>query len=1238
MNNDARFVQESGTAVFNGNELLVKGALEVEGGVHLLTGYPGSPVSGYFDTLGGMSDGLAEKGMVARIAVNEAVSVAMVNGVQMVGGRGITAMKSVGLHVASDALALGVLGGTLGDSGGLIITGDDPWNESTQVPADSRYLAAHVRLPLIEPSSLQEVKDWVNLGFKLGQAGEIYIGYCIMTALASGGGTVECKPNHYPVTNEKQKMALSYHQDIEPTLEKRVLLPPRTGREEVRLESRFAKVKTAARELGINRIVNGAQRGERVPMGFVASGVSYSFLTHALSEMGLMGRVPILKLGLVYPVDEKIVGDFARQCEQLIVVEERRGFVEEAIGRIVNDLRQGEGLQTEVWGKKFPGGHAGIPETSGLSPSMLMEKLIPVLRGHPTLPVELTNGNLSAELARIEKTKEYDVDLPLRTPTFCPGCPHRDSSNVLLELRNDLLNTEYMAREHRRKPVDMVAHGDTGCYTMLMFPPNEKLMHNYSGMGLGGATGAGVDPFIENKQIVFMGDGTFYHSGQVSISQSIYNDQDITYIILENKTTAMTGHQPHESNEFDLMKEERDPLDIERIVKGMVPKDKSREVKVVRINPEDRDRYRTLLEQTVLSEGVKVVIADKECGITKNRKKRGVERREMREKGFLAKKTYMNVAEEVCEYCLECTTQTGCPALKTVETDYGKKMQTDFSTCVDDGACARIGACPAFEELTIYRKEEERKGDEYVDLTDIPDAVKPIHADQDIWRCYLSGIGGMGIGLTTSILVLAGQEMGYNVQFLEKKGLAIRGGGVFSQLVFTRGKEMAENWSGGLRLRGASEMTSAVIPNGKADLIIGIDLLEACRAIDPKMPYRVASPDKTSIIVNTTKTATIQELMGNADTNIEKLEAMLRKYTKKEGYVGARLGELCERMLDNKLYVNVMMLGVAFQQGLLPLRLETLERAIKKITGAEWERNLRAFGIGRKLAVQPELFEVFARHEYETSRQTMRRKVNLLRAWYSGKRGERISKQFRVLMKQTFRATMGMRVADHLMRDVIVRAYDCVIWGGIKYAEQYCKRVVEVFHKDHPEYGLEITRAVVHNLAKVMLIKDEVYVSSMLTSPEKYRRDRLRFNVNAERGDRIDYTHINKPEFVVFGRPVKFDIKTKDWMLRMMSGMGVLRKLLPAWHSRERAFRDWYDQMVERLDWHEAQDYKRWLSILSVPDQVRGYREVRYPKMEQARKDAEMYLDMPPDQFKEAVRHPVDAPVSVELPIIYTTH
>ena len=1223
MNIDPRFIQESGSAIFTGNELLVKGALETSGGVHLMTGYPGSPIAGFFDTLENIGNLLEDKGVVAKIASNEALSAAMVNGAQMTGCRAMTAFKNVGMHVASDALALGTLAGTHG-GGGLIVVGDDPWSDSTQVPADSRFMAEHLRLPIMEPSSPQEVKDWIDLAFQIGRAGGIYMGYLMTVAMADGGGSVECRPNDWPELNQKQKTALSYERDIEPTLEQSVLLPPRSWRREQQMDSQFAKVKDEARRLGVNRIVHPPQKDEVVPLGFVASGNGYSYLVHALDELGLTGQIPIFKVGMPYPLDDKLAIEFAKQCQQLVVVEERRSFVEKQLIELLNPLRQSGQIETEVYGKRFPRPHHGIPDTRGLNPSVVMERIIPLIKEHASLPSELTNGRLTKELSRIQKTGQYEIHVPSRTPTFCPGCPHRDSSSVLLELRKDLLDPEYMLRHHKRKPVDLVAHGDTGCYTMLMFEPNKPLMHNYSGMGLGGATGMGVDPFIENKQLVFMGDGTFYHSGQTSIAHSIYNGQDLTYIILDNKTTAMTGHQTHAGLEEGLTGETLNALDIERIIKGMVPKHLEKDVRIVRINPEDRKRYRQLMEQTILADGVKIVIADKECAITYHRRVKREERKQIKEKGYLPKKRYMNVSTEVCEFCLECTQQTGCPGLKIEDTDYGPKIQTDMSWCVNDGACQRINACPSFEEVTVQRKQAQRMGDEHVNLDDLPEPPRPVHADQESWRCYLAGVGGMGIGLCTAIMCTAGHEMGYHVQFLDKKGLAIRNGGVFSQLVFRRrdnGEGLADpvlrpSSTGQQRQPDRAVPTTPLIPYGKADLLLGVDILEATRALDPNQQYRVASPDHTAAVVNTAKTPTVLTLMGEDDFQIEDLENTLKRYTNEDRFFGFNVGDLCERVLDTKLYANIMMLGVAFQKGYLPLTHEAIETAIGKVTRGQKERNLRAFNIGRKIAIKPELFVVEYQKDVESARKCLRRKVNTMRAWFGGKKGERLARQFRVLKKQTFRATRGMRVDDELMRDVIIRAYDCVIWGGINYARRYCFRLVDVFHKDSAEQDYAITRQVVWRLAQCMLIKDEVYVAAMLTSPEKYKRDRRRFNVNSANGDKIKYKHHNRPEFELFGRKIQFEWKSRDWQLRIMARCRFLRTLMPSWHHRERAFRDWFEQVVDQIEIKGTRDYQRWLAIVSAPKQVTGFRDVRYPKMERCRKEVEQYLAMDPSEFE----------------------
>ncbi len=587
---------------------------------------------------------------------------------------------------------------------------------------------------------------------------------------------------------------------------------------------------------------------------------------------------------------------------------------------------------------------------------------------------------LTSELQRLREASKPKLDILKsnivpRTPTFCPGCPHRDSSSVLLEIRRNFADSDYMKRTHNRAPVDLVAHGDTGCYTMLMFAPTEQLMHNYSGMGLGAGTGSGIDPFITNKQLVFMGDGTFFHSGQLAISNAIKANQDITFIILENGTTAMTGHQEHAGVEEDLLGNKHYIQNIEKVVRGMASQ---APIRIVKMSPAERDDYKKTLEQTILSDGVKIIIADKECGITRTRTAMKQERRIIKEHGYLPSKTHMNVTPEVCEFCLECTRQTACPGLTVVDTDYGKKIDTDLTWCVNDGACERMRSsndygtsvkpCPSFEQVTVIRKKRKRYTLPNMHLDRLPDPVF-VHDMSEpgaSWRVHMAGVGGMGIGVVGAILVRAGHKEGYRVVFQDKKGLAIRNGGVYSQMTFVNdthltpeSTEITEKKHSGSRFSSVSSvMTGNVpvtgsIPYGKADLLLGVDVLEAARATDSREPFRVAHKSHTAAVLNLHKQPTVFALLGRDDFDPEALRDEIYQHCREDLSYAKNLSQICEERLGSKQFANIMMLGVAYQLGLIPVGAHSIAWAIKDTIRREHRRNLKAFNIGRKLALEP---------------------------------------------------------------------------------------------------------------------------------------------------------------------------------------------------------------------------------------------------------------------------------------------
>jgi indolepyruvate ferredoxin oxidoreductase len=1179
---DPRFLKEEGTEVFLGNELLVKGLLETEGGTHLWTGYPGSPVSGFFDCIEAIAEIPKQYGISAVLANNEALSAAMVNGSQMHGLRAMCVMKSVGLHVATDALALGNLAGAHPDGGVVVVMGDDPWSDSTQVPADSRFLCRHIYMPVLEPSTNQEMKDWVDLAFRLSRESELYIGFLVTTNQADGGGSVQVGRNHFPRVNTHNPIQLD---TAKVDFEKNVLLPPRTWRREQGFPQRYERLWASARRHGINRVTPGRKSGSKAPLGFVSSALACLYLEHALQQLGLTDTFPLLKLGVTYPLDPELIDSFADQVENIVVVEERRGFLEEQVVQLLARRAMTGKAAVPVYGKMFPGGREGLPSTRGFNSSILVELLAPLITELASTCSQsgINQSRIDAELKLLAQNQAIEVDLAPRTPTFCPGCPHRDSASVLGEIKRQFRDADYMRQTHRREPVDLVFHGDTGCYTMLMFEPNKDLMHNYSGMGLGGGTGLGIDPFITNKQVVFMGDSTFFHSGQIAISNSIKNGQDITYIILDNKTTGMTGQQTTPGLDVDMLGNETWTQKIEKIIGAMI-EDES--VEVVRTNPARRETYRALLESTVLKNGVKVIVADKECGITFNRRRTSDERAEVREKGFLKTKRFININADVCENCLVCTRATGCPGLTFAETDFGRKVQTDLSWCVNDTACTKLDACPAFEEIIVVRSQKPLSR-----LPDMEEIPLPVRRDfSSAWHGYLAGVGGMGIGVSAATLVRAGHREGYRVVFCDKNGLAIRNGGVFSHITF---------------LKPGSDHTSPVIPYGKADLMLGIDILEAARGIDPKGNLRIAGP-RTRAIINRQKTPTINTLLGTDDFCVETLEEALRKNTDAGGYFSADVSELSERIFGTKLYANVIMLGIAFQRGELPLSLASLEYGIQETMGSAATENWLAFKLGRKVAHDAAQVANAAPAAVATGNYQDVVAEKSARLKRSGRHGEKLAQQYWQLVSGAFeKLTLDARHESLLAH----RIYNLIHYENLAYAEDYVARLLRVHAKDSAAHGYAATQAALWNLHRVMAIKDEVYVAWLLSSDEKYEQDRDRYNVRPELGDRMIHRHLNRPEFTFGGHNFRFKLKSRPWMLRLMRRAKFLRRLLPAWHARERAFRSWYfdlaDQFVAPAD---AASYATWLKILRLPEEATGYREVRYPRMELAQKRAEELL------------------------------
>jgi indolepyruvate ferredoxin oxidoreductase len=307
------------------------------------------------------------------------------------------------------------------------------------------------------------------------------------------------------------------------------------------------------------------------------------------------------------------------------------------------------------------------------------------------------------------------------------------------------------------------------------------------------------------------------------------------------------------------------------------------------------------------------------------------------------------------------------------------------------------------------------------------------------------------------------------------------------------------------------------------------------------------------------------------------------------------------------------MLGIAYQKGLLPLEAENIEWAIKmSVKPEDLKEDMQAFNLGRKVAIHPREYSQDPR--FDTYQEILRENEEILKRRRWG--GVKLSKAYRELVEETV-ALLKLDDASH--KQLAVRVYDLIQYENLAYAQKYVGKIREIYWKDSKIYGFEAVKAVIWNLHRVMVIKDEVYVSYLLTSEEKLKRDRERYQIDPENGDRVIYRHLNRPCFTVFGCNIEFDLVTRNWQLEIMKRAKFLRRILPDWHRREKEFRDWYVNLVDNFTYQDQESYQAYILSLGYPEMAKGYREIRYPKMAEARKFVDLLLHSDGQQKRRGI-------------------
>ena len=901
-----RYVRQQGLIYLTGIQALVRmlldrAASDRRAGLDTATfvsGYEGSPLAGYDLELARRRNLAEPAGVRHEPGLNEELAATAVMGSQLAGEVGslcrdgvvgIWYAKSPGLDRASDALRHANLVGTGPVGGAVALVGDDAGAKSSSVPCASEAALADLAIPTLYPADSQDVLDFGWHAQYLSRFAGTWSALKVATAVADGAGTAIVEPRSLPASFAE--LGHNQHRPSAQLLGQNLMELERTLH-----EVRLPRAVEYARHCGINRIVH---RGPADRIGLVAAGKTYADLREALHLFGLGDEllahygIRVLKLGMVYPTDPVVLTEFASGLDEIIVVEEKRPFLEVA----VKEILYGKACAPVVVGKQDTRGGTLFSRVGELDADSVAKGVASALARWNLEPVR-------AWQARRQRPRPISLSLTPRTPYFCSGCPH-NSSTVATE--------------------DTLVGAGIGCHAMVLFmkPDQVGTVVGMTQMGGEGAQWLGMAPFVSERHFVQnIGDGTFVHSGSLAVRAAVAAGVNVTYKLLYNSTVAMTGGQdpvgalPIERLAALLLAEGAARVvittdDVSRVPRRHLPAG-------VKVRP--RSQLRQVQRELAEVPGVTVLIHDQECAAEK--------RRQRRRGKIPTPASRVMINERICEGCGDCGAKSNCLSVQPVSTEYGRKTRINQSSCNLDLSCLD-GDCPSFVTVVPGKSAGRRVAPELNDDTLPTPAAADSSAD---FRMRICGVGGTGVVTVSQVLATAAVIEGRFARTLDQTGLAQKGGAVVSDLTVTF----------------ADHGGSAKLAEASCDLYLGCDVLVAA---DPGN-LKVASADRTTAVISSTQVPTGRMVV---DTSVEfpaheQVSAAIEQHTRLATYLDA--GMLADRLLGDEQYANMILVGAAIQAGALPLSIAAVEQAIT-LNGAAVAANIQALRRGRQAIADP---------------------------------------------------------------------------------------------------------------------------------------------------------------------------------------------------------------------------------------------------------------------------------------------
>ena len=919
---DDKYAVESGSVYLTGAQAFVRllmlqrqrDALAGLNTAGFVSGYRGSPLGALDQSLWKAAKFLERAHIRFQPGLNEDLAATALWGSQQVnlyrgakydGVFGMWYGKGPGVDRCGDVFKHANHAGTSKHGGVLVLAGDDHGAKSSTLPHQSDHMFSAALIPVLYPSSVQEILDLGLHGWAMSRYSGCWVGFkCVAdTVESSASVTVDAArteivvPDDFPLPPD----GLS------------IRWPDGFLETEARMQN--YKIYAALHYCRVNNLNRVVIDSPKARLGIVTSGKSYLDVRQALDDLGISEAdaaeigIRVYKVAMPWPLEPEGVRQFAEGLEEILVVEEKRQVVEYQLKEQLYNWR--DDVRPRVVGKfdekgewVRPHGDWLLPALSELTPAMIARVIAQRMRGldlHPRA-MEKLNARVEWIDAKEAALAKHRITLE-RIPYFCSGCPHNTSTNV---------------------PEGSRATAGIGCHVMAIWM--DRRTSTYTHMGGEGVPWIGHAPFTAEKHVFAnLGDGTYYHSGSLAIRAAVAARVNITYKILFNDAVAMTGGQPFDG-----------PLSPADIARQVAAEGVGRIV-VVTDEPgkypsgyfaagtaiRHRDELDAVQRELRETPGCTVLLYDQTCAAEKRRRrKRGK---------FPDPPRRVVINELVCEGCGDCGVKSNCVSVAPVETEFGRKRTIDQSSCNKDFSCVK-GFCPSFvtvEGGTLRKPSKAAAGD----FPALPDPVRASTAAP--YGILVTGIGGTGVVTIGALIGMAAHLEGKGCSVLDMTGLAQKNGAVVSHV----------------RVADTPEQLHATrIAAGDAKLVLACDILTGAGAEAlAKMQKGV-----TRAVVNTalvmpagfTRNPDLAFPMGSMEREIEDAvapgDAEFLDATK-----------IATGLMGDSIATNLFMVGYAYQRGLLPVGEDAILRAIE-LNGTAIEANQQSFRWGRLAAVDPQ--------------------------------------------------------------------------------------------------------------------------------------------------------------------------------------------------------------------------------------------------------------------------------------------